>query len=114
MTTVLLWTADEAAQQLGGVSAWTVRRMLASGELPRVKVRGAVRIPAQAVLNWVAHQIDVADNRCRVGSGVRKKEVKACHINANGAATGGSRTSTRAAKELDALLEPRTARKRRP
>jgi excisionase family DNA binding protein len=51
MTTVLLWTVDEAARQLGGVSARTVRRMLATGELPKVKVRGAVRIPAQAVRN---------------------------------------------------------------
>ena len=44
MTTVILWNIDEAARQLGDVSARTVRRMLANGELPKVKVRGAVRI----------------------------------------------------------------------
>ncbi|MDH3514351.1 MAG: hypothetical protein OEM83_05710 [Gammaproteobacteria bacterium] len=87
--------------------------MLANGELPKVKVRGAVRIPAQAVRNWVAHQVHVADNRCRVGSGVREKEVNVCRTNANTAVTGGWTSPTQAAKELENLLAQQPERRRR-
>ncbi len=55
----LLWTIDEAARRLR-VSSRTVRRMLNPGDLPKVRVRGAVRIPVQAVREWMTRQLKCA------------------------------------------------------
>ena len=46
---------QEAADRLG-VSVVTVRRLRYAGDLPTVKVRGAVRIPLRAVQAYVAAQ----------------------------------------------------------
>ena len=110
----LLWDLKEAARQLGEISVRTVRRMLDRGELPKVRVGKSIKIPAASIHNWVAQQASLAHNTYCVGSGVRQQEVNVCHINAKTAASGGRTSPTQAAKELDALLEPRTARRRRP
>lgn len=53
----LLWSLEEAGRQLGGVSARTVRRMIQAGELPSLKVRGRLKVPAAAVREWVERQV---------------------------------------------------------
>ena len=40
----LLWSLQEAARQLGGVSTRSVRRMIEAGELPAVRFGRSVRI----------------------------------------------------------------------
>jgi excisionase family DNA binding protein len=49
---VRLWTKGTVAELLC-ISTRTVERMISAGELPTVHVRGALRIPAQAVLDYV-------------------------------------------------------------
>jgi excisionase family DNA binding protein len=110
----ILWSLDETARQLGGLSTRTVRRMVDSGELPMVKVGRTVRIPAADVHQWVAHNMRPAHNQNRVGSGVRSKEVNACRTVVREVRFGGCRTSNQAARELGDLLELPIARKRRP
>jgi excisionase family DNA binding protein len=49
VTSVTLLIDKKTAGEMLGVSARTVHRMLKDGELPRVQVRGQVRIPIAAV-----------------------------------------------------------------
>lgn len=65
---MLLWTYEETARQLGGVSPRTVRRMVESGKISRVRVRGLVRILADSVLAYVACNTSQVHNIPRVGS----------------------------------------------
>ena len=110
----ILWSLDETARQLGGLSTRTVRRMVDCGELPMVKVGRTVRIPAADVHQWVANNMRPAHNQNRAGSGVRSKEVNACRTDVKIVRLVGVDTSTQAAKELGNLLERPIARKRRP
>lgn len=112
MTDALLWDLKEAARQLGGVSTRTIRRLIERRELPAVRVLGRVCVPAAAVREWIDRKMQPAHNQECAGPGVRK-EVKACHTVAKIVPFGGSASSTQAAKELDALLEQRTARRPR-
>ncbi len=109
MNTPLLLTVKQAAHQLS-VCPRTVTRMLEKGELPKVKVRGAVRIPAKALAQWVEQSTRLPDNGHRAGPVVRKGE-STCHLSVKTASSGGQLLSHRAAKELDDLLERKTARK---
>ena len=103
-----MWTVGEAAEYLN-VCEGTIRRDINIGELPYLRIRECIRLPKQAVLGWVKDQTRY-NARC-AGSVVQEKST--CHINAKTVRTGGRRSPTQAAKELDALLEPPTARKRK-
>jgi excisionase family DNA binding protein len=46
--------SDEAVAERLGVSRATVKRMRYADELPTVMVRGAARIPEQALDDWIA------------------------------------------------------------
>lgn len=41
-----------------GVSERTVYEMQLTGELPRVKVRSAVRIPEASLADWIAEHVE--------------------------------------------------------
>lgn len=56
----LLLRAEEAARLLG-LGRSKVFEMMASGELPAVKIGRAVRLPRAALERWVAAQSDRAD-----------------------------------------------------
>ena len=51
----ILWTVEGTANQLM-VSSKTVKRLIEEGELPIVPIRGCIRVPKQAVLDWVEGQ----------------------------------------------------------
>jgi len=108
----LLWDLAETARQLG-VCQRTVRRMLDRGVLPRLKMGRTVRIPRQAVERYVQEHLEMRHNQPGVEPAVRGGP-STCHIDAKTGPSGGRVSPTRAAKEVDALLERRTGRKRRP
>ena len=51
----LLLRAEEVRQALG-LSRSKIYEMMASGELPVVRIGRSVRVPADALREWVAHQ----------------------------------------------------------
>ena len=104
----LLWTQKEVGKALG-LSTKTVSRHIARGELPTVKIGRSIKVPKASVLVWI--QAQTRYNYGCVGSAVQEKSI--CHINAKTVGSGGRHSPTQAAKELDALLEPPTARKRK-
>jgi excisionase family DNA binding protein len=55
--TEVWWDYDRTAERLG-VSRSTIRRMCRDGQLPTIKVRGAVRIPRSAVYAYETRQIN--------------------------------------------------------
>ncbi|MEW8660754.1 MAG: helix-turn-helix domain-containing protein, partial [Candidatus Thiodiazotropha endolucinida] len=67
--TPLVVTYAEAGKMLLGISESTVRRMVADGELPYVKIRWRVGIPYDALLEYVKNQTRYA---------VSKQPVKQC------------------------------------
>lgn len=128
MSDELLWSLSETARQLGSVSTRTVQRLIARGELSSVRVRRSVKVNASSVRNYVARNMLPAHNVKHAGPDVRAKGGKRTCRNADGETrtesmnvltlpTTGRRTSTQAARELDALLasgnQSRVARKRK-
>ena len=109
MEETILWTVGEAAKYLN-VCEGTIRRDINSGELPHLRIRGCIRVPKQAVSDWVESQTRY--NSMCVGSAVQGAST--CHISAKTVRTGGHLTQMQTERELDALLEPPTARKRKP
>ncbi|PZN75384.1 MAG: hypothetical protein DM484_19005 [Candidatus Methylumidiphilus alinenensis] len=113
MTTQLLWSLDEAAKAMGGISARTVRRLIQTGELPAIRIRGcAPRIRPEDVQTWIEQNIVRNHNNGARGS-VPKKEESTCLTNRKTdkgslAQSGGRVTQTQVARELDALLERQT------
>lgn len=106
---MLLLPVKEVARQLGNVSVRTVFRLIEEGKLPKVKVGRLVRVPAAAVPEYVAHLVGKAQNNSCVVS-VACKEDESCHTDERTRQYGGSVSPMQAAIELDALLEPKTAR----
>ncbi len=111
----LLWSLSETARQLGGLSVRTVRRMLARGELPTVKVGRTVKIPASAVREWVGRNMASADAWQGAGKAVRGQEkyislsarrdgTKKGASNVPTRRTGGPRSWTNAADQLAVVL----------
>jgi len=96
----LLWSLDETAIHLH-VSPRTVHRLIARGVLPIVKIERCIRVPKQAVFDWIQAQTRY-NGRC-VGSAVQERRT--CHINAKEVRSGGYRSPTQTVNELDALLE---------
>ncbi|MBX9812899.1 MAG: helix-turn-helix domain-containing protein [Burkholderiales bacterium] len=109
---MLLWSLDETARQLGGLSRRTVQRLISRGELPFLRVGRLVRIPADAVHEYVAARIKTADNQKGVEP-VAWKGVAPCHLNAKIHRSSMSATPTQAAQELNVLLERLTKARRK-
>jgi excisionase family DNA binding protein len=111
-TEKLLLSLPQVAEQLS-VSVRTVHRLLSTGQLPTVKIGRSVRVPAQAVRDWIAQNTFVAHNAGCVGPDARYGGT-ICHIDAKTHRSGGPVTPTQAAAELGGLLGQKTTRKRRP
>lgn len=94
-TSPLALTLDDAGVQLG-VSARTVRRIMDSGELSFIKVRGALRIPFESLQQYVADHA---------------QRMSQCPTAPTIPQTGRSVTPIRAAKELENLLAQRITKK---
>lgn len=130
----LLWSLDDVAKQLGGVSVSTVRRLIQQGELAscRVGLR-LLRVPVISVCAYIdritkhdlyANQVteamtgevavvaQVGENRQRAES-IACKELKPCLIDEKIHRIGGSNLPTQAANQLTNLLEQLTGRKRK-
>lgn len=107
---MLLWSLEETAKQLGGVSVRTIRRMLEQRKLLPVRVQGRVCVEVDSVNAYVASQTQQAHNSDCVGS-VAWKGNDPCYENAKAHRTGGQTTPMQAAKELDVLLAQLTKRK---
>ena len=106
----LLWDKRTVAKKLS-VSERTVTRLVDRGELTSVHIGRSIRISVDSVHELLDSPALKGDNHSRVGSAVQEKSI--CHINAKTVGSGGRHSPTQAAKELDALLEPPTARKRK-
>ena len=107
---MLLWSLDETARQLGGVSIRTVRRMVERGEIISVRVGRLVKIQVESVLAYVASKAVPAHNSSCVGS-LAWKGNDPCHTDAKAHLIGGQSLPTQAARELDVLLAQLTKRK---
>lgn len=107
----LAYSIQEAAAMLGGISARSVQRLVARGELPTVAGLRRVLIPAGALRAFVAAGV-VADNP-QCAEPVAWKGTKPCYSNAQSRSSGTSGTGTQAARELSGLLERLTGGKRR-
>ena len=104
MTTQLLWSLDEAAKAMGGISARTVRRLIQTGELPAIRIRGcAPRIRPEDVQTWIEQNIARDHNNGARGS-VPKQEKSTCLTNVVTAQFGGRRTPMPADAALGARL----------
>ena len=110
MEETILWTVEGTANQLM-VSSKTVKRLIEEDALPVVPIRGCIRIPKQAVLDWVEAQTRY-NWRC-AGLAVRnpKGERKCVSAKRRKVSTSTVRVSTgsvptvmQAARELGELL----------
>ena len=103
---VTSWKVQKIATELS-VSVKTVKRLIDDGVLPVVRIRGCIRVPKQAVLDWVKSQTRY--NSGCAGSAVQGAST--CHISASKrevkASSGGHRSPTHTANELGSLLEQR-------
>ena len=105
----LLWTIDETASQLS-VHPRTVARLIEKGKLPVVRIGRAVRIEKKSVCQFIDQERRY-NERC-AGSAVQGEST--CPISAKTVCSGGRRSPTQTARELDALLEPPTTKKQKP
>ena len=103
---VTSWKVQKIATELS-VSVKTVKRLIDDGVLPVVRIRGCIRVPKQAVLDWLKGETRY-NSRC-VGSAVQGAST--CHISASKrevkARSGGYRSPTQTVNELESLLEQR-------
>jgi excisionase family DNA binding protein len=53
----LLLRISEVAEALG-VSKSTVYAMAAANEIPSIKIRGVIRVPAEALKNWIMEKVE--------------------------------------------------------
>ena len=110
-TVELLWSLEKVGRQLGGVSARTIRRLIARGALPVVRVGRCIRVPVTGVHEYIARMTTPAHNLPRAEPGVREEFT--CHTVAKTVPFGGRPTPIQAARELDDLLKQPTVRKQR-
>jgi hypothetical protein len=102
MPDALLWSLEEAARQLGGISTKTVRRLAQQGAFPLVKLGRRAMIPVLAATAWVNNNHPARPTQ----------EERTCH-STNAAASTGSASQTQTAASYGKLLRLETARKRR-
>ena len=115
----ILWTVEGTANQLM-VSSKTVKRLIEEDALPVMPIRGCIRIPKQAVLDWVEAQTRY-NWRC-AGLAVRNpKGERKCLSSARkgkgsredpGQSSGGPLTQMQVVEEFNALLGQPTRGKR--
>ena len=127
MTTQLLWSLEEAGKAMGGISARTVRRLIQTGELPAIRIRGcAPRLRPADVQIWIEQNITHAHNHPARGSVPNQREVAQCQnqqkgfMNVQTRRTGGSPTQMPTVSEFGVLLgfsgteERKRGEKRKP
>lgn len=78
--------------------------MLDADELPVVRVRRSIRIPASALEKWVENQVSLTNNTRCAGPDVRKGG-STCHTDAKTARSGGSRLGFQIREYIDARRE---------
>ena len=100
VTIMLLWSLDETARQLGGVSRRTVQRLLARGVLSFVHIGRRKLVVPESVQQYVGQ---LADN-VRRAEPVALKGMTPCHTSAMNRRTGTQSSPMRRGKELDAVL----------
>ena len=115
----LLWTINETAKYLA-VHAKTVARLIDQGELPSLRIGRCIRVPKQAILDWVEAQTRY-NSRC-AGLVVRNpKGERKCLNSARkgkgsredlGRSSGGRLTPTQVVEDFNALLGQPTRGKR--
>lgn len=49
-----LYSIEQAAERLGGISTWTVTSWLSKGRLRRTKIGGRTMVSEQAILDFIA------------------------------------------------------------
>ena len=115
----LLWTINETAEHLA-VHVKTVSRLIDKGELPSLRIGRCIRVPKQAVLDWVEAQTRY-NSRCaglavRHPKGERKclnsAKRKKVSTGVKEVSTGGPLTQMQVVEEFNALLGQPTRRKR--
>ena len=121
MSDALLWDLEETAHQLGNVSARTVLRMIARGEIATKKVGRRRMVVSRSVRDWLDGEMQPTHTVSSVGRDVRGANVCQKHANEKMTAstadpihrTGGPATSMRVARELADLLAPETNRRQK-
>ena len=108
---VTSWKVQKIATELS-VSIKTVKRLIDDGVLPVVRIRGCIRVPKQAVLDWVEAQTRY-NSRC-AGLAVRHPKGERKCLNSakrrkvstgvKEVSTGGHLTQRQAVGEFNALL----------
>jgi excisionase family DNA binding protein len=56
-TDKLLYRVDEAAQALG-LSRARLYQLIAAGEVPAIRVGGAIRLPAEHLRKWIHERLE--------------------------------------------------------
>ena len=102
MSDALLWSLEEAARQLGGISTKTVRRLAQQGAFPIVKLGRRAMIPVLAATAWVNN-----NQHARPA-----QETETCH-STNAGPSIGSASRSQTARSYGKLLKLETARKPR-
>ena len=108
----LALTLDEAGALLS-VSARTIRRLIASGEIESRRIRRSIRVVRASLLAY----LDRADPAHTENAGPRvrrEQETTSCRTAARTRPSGGSVTDSQTARELDDLLKQPTVAKPRP
>ena len=119
MTDTLLWSLEEAARQLGGISTRTVRRLLEVGEIEPRRVGRRLLVSAASVRFYVDRLGPGAQNPERAGRDVREestclesaKPTRMASMSALTLRATGRPTWTQAARELDGLLASKSQSK---
>ncbi|MBZ5486952.1 helix-turn-helix domain-containing protein [Halomonas aquamarina] len=102
-----LVTYAEAAEMLS-VSHWTVRQMVREGRLNATGEGKGRRVTMGSIRRIGELDADALDVESHSAPGVQNGKGFVCHIKEPVRLTGGHRTTTQAANELDALLGQRT------
>ncbi|MDS4031974.1 MAG: helix-turn-helix domain-containing protein [Candidatus Contendobacter sp.] len=103
----------------GGAGHADVRRLLARGELPAVRIGTRLLIPADAVRDWIDRQTvtyaqSSVEGLARGTGPCPNEKTKTASTSAGTPHSGGPATPTQAARELATVLKLPIERKPRP
>ncbi|WP_223212120.1 helix-turn-helix domain-containing protein [Thiolapillus brandeum] len=93
MSGQLLYSLEDAAEQLGGISTRTVRRLIDRGQLSTCKVGRRLMVVAESVRNYVDGNMQPAHNQPCAGKVVQEEST--CQESVNAIRTGYSPARTR-------------------